>query len=65
MIIALSVYAGKFKFEEVAHLHEMYSWSFVLGWVSVVLYLISAAVYGAGVFFVLKNVRVGKYQSLK
>ena len=63
MIAALSVYAG--KYEKVAP--DTYSWSFALGWLGAAMDLISAAMYGAGVFFVLKNVHTCTrgYQSLK
>ena len=65
MIIALSVYAGKFNNEATGPVDYSYSWSFALGWVGAVLYLLAAAVYGVGAFFVLKNVGIRKYESIK
>ena len=59
MAISLSIYVGKYQeiLPDAAKDIIKYSWSFGLGWTAVVVYIISAAIFGVRAFIIL---RIGK-----
>ena len=64
MAIALLVYIGEYE-DQVDDAYEdvtEYSWSFILGWVAVAVYIISAIIFGVRIFIILKayDICIGK-----
>ena len=54
MIIGLSIYVGEYEklLDDVPKDLYKYSFSFGIGWVAAILYILSAATFGVGVKFV-------------
>ena len=57
MAISLFIYVGEYNSDLSEALQDIIklSWSFALGWVAVVIYIISAIVYGVRAFIILRN----------
>ena len=55
MAISLFIYVGEYNSDEATKDLFKLSWSFALGWVAIVIYIISAIVYGVRAFIILRN----------
>ena len=60
MAISFFIFIGKYDEILTDGVKYTYSWSFGLGWTAVVIYIISAAAYGARAFIILKDIQIGK-----
>ena len=56
MIIGLSIYVGEYEKDVPKDLYK-YSFSFGIGWVAAILYILSAATFGVGVKFARDEIK--------